>query len=343
MSKIFCKQIYEYIEINHIGDVRMCCEHWCSGYTIGNILENSLDEILAGEKYKTFAKQFEEQNFTYCDLNVCPLKVSCSDEEYDKKYNECTSRTSKILRINFDSGCNLRCIFCREIFIKSDTRKVKKLLDKIREMLPYMDENEWTISIDGSGEVFTSKHHLEFIKEVADNYPKIKFSIITNGVLASKEVFEKLGIEDRLNCVEISVHACRKSTYDKMIICGDFKLVKKNLEYISELKRAGKFHYLFVNFAVNSINYKEMEKFAKWIIELGGKPCFLPLVKVKQIRPTLYEKLNIADETHPRYNDFVRMLKKPIFSSEKVSISQGYLDLKEKEEEKNIFKRIFKL
>lgn len=342
MSKVFCKQPFEYLEINHYGDVRLCCDNWCNRYSIGNILENSLDEIFNGDKYKEFVKQFDEQNFKYCDLNICPLKINCTDEEYEKEYNTCLSRTNKTLRINFDAGCNLKCIFCRDSFIRSDDRKVKRLIEKIREMLPYINENGWVISIDGSGELFASKHHLQFIKEITDNYPNIKFSIITNGVLASKEMFENLGLADRLHCIEISVHACSKGTYDKMIFGGNFKKLKKNLEYISGLKKSGKFDYFFMNFAVNSINYKEMEKFAKWAIDLGAKPSFLPLMNVRQISPNTFEKLNIAGENHPRYNDFVKMLKKPIFSSEQVLISQGYLDLKLKEE-KNIFKRFFKL
>ena len=342
MTKIFCKQPYSYIEINHVGDVRMCCENWCNGYSIGNILENSLEEILNGEKYKEFVKQFDEQNFMYCNLDVCPLKMTLSDYQYDKNYRETTSVTNRTLRINFDSGCNLRCIFCRDTFIKSDARKVKKLNEKIRELLPYMNDNEWIISIDGSGEFFTSKHHLELIKEITENYPKIKFAIITNGVLASKEMLQNLGLEDRLHSVEISVHACSKKTYDKMIFGGNFEQVKKNLEYISELRKKHKFEYLFINFAVNAENYKEMEKFAKWCKKLKGNVCFLPLVKVNQIGRKLYEYLNIADENHPQYNSFVKMLKKPIFRSEFVNIPEWYFDLKPKEE-KNLFKRIFKL
>ena len=267
--------------------------------------------------------------------------MSCTNEEYDRYYRE-TISSNKILRINFDVGCNLRCIFCRNNYIKGDARRVKRLNDKIREILPLMNKEGWIISIDGSGEIFTSKNHLELIRDIVLNYPNINFSIMTNGILASKEMFQELGIENRIENIEVSVHAFTKKTYEKIVIGSNFTQLKKNLEYIGYLKKTGKLKSFYMDFVFNSENFHEMEKFAKWALSLNAVPSYLPLVKYGQISQQTFKKLNIADESHPRYNSFVRMLKKPIFSSDKVSIPQGYLDLKEKEE-KNIFKRIFKL
>ena len=342
MSKIFCKQPFFYAEVNCWGDVQVCCDKWCKHYIIGNILENSFEEIWKGEKHLAFIKQFEEQKFEFCDLSICPLKTTYSDEEFEENYNRYINKRRKLLRINYDCSCNLTCIFCRDKALIDDEPQLDKMHQAMLKMLPMLNEQNFTLSINGVGEVFTSKRQMELIKEISKTYPDIKISIITNGVLASEEKIKSLGLEDRLEGVEVSVHAYDKKTYDKLARGGNFEQVKKNLQYISKLKKEGKIVDFFMNFAVNSENYKEMEKFAKWAIELGARPNFLPLVKLEPVSDERYKELNVADESHPKYNDFVRMLKNPFFKSDDIGISEWYFSLREKKE-KNIFQKIFRL
>ena len=95
MTKIFCNQPFFYTEINHTGDVRVCCENWCNYYSLGNILETSFYDIIDGQKYKDFLKQFEEQDFKYCNLEICPLKINCTDGEFERYYIDHSKLTKK--------------------------------------------------------------------------------------------------------------------------------------------------------------------------------------------------------------------------------------------------------
>ena len=243
------------MEIDCWGNVQVCCNKWCNSYIIGNILENTYDEIWNGEKRRALLKQFEEQHFVYCDLNICPLKTTYSDEEFDRIYEDNLNKKEKLIRLNYDCSCNLRCIFCRDEALIDDENQLDKINRAIVDMLPMINENNIIISLTGVGEVFTSKRHIALIEEIVSKYPNIKISIITNGVLASAERFKELGLEDRIEGIEVSVHAYKKKTYDKLIKGGNFDALKKNLHYISGLKKSGKLAKFYMNFAFNSENY----------------------------------------------------------------------------------------
>lgn len=234
------------------------------------------------------------------------------------------------MRLNFDSTCNLHCIFCRKDITKSDKydlEKVRALIDKLETFLPVLDKNNWHISLNGAGEVFTSKYFLSFIKKITQNYKNIKFQIITNGLLCTKEMLEELGIIDRLVGIEVSVHAFKEKTYNRLVRGGNFKKLRENLEYISFLKKTGKQKLFYMNFVINAYNYHEMPEFTKWCIELGATPNFLPLIKTIHLSQTIFDKLNVVSMSHNKYNDFVKIMHELSKYKDEILIPEHYYHL----------------
>ena len=331
---------FSYCEINDSGDATVCCNQWCNGFIYGNILEDDFLDILEGEKSKVFLNQFKTQQFKYCNFNVCPaFKKYDSEEEYNKDLEKYKKKKNRELRLSFDRNCNVNCVFCRSNFLKKDQEQIKLLVSKIEKHLPYFNENNYEISLNGVGEIFVSKILKNFIKITSTNYPNIRFHIVTNGILCTKENLDELGITDKLTSVEISLHAINEKTYNKLVLGGNLKKAKKNVLYVSELVKHGKVKDLLINFVVNSINYKEMVNFAKWCFKIGAKPNFLPLIAVEN---TDFKTLNIADPNHSLHSDFVRVMQNPIFRREDVLIPKHYLELKPNKKP-NFLTKLFKI
>ena len=331
MNKIICRNPFYYCDIGIDGNVYVCCNKWCGFYSIGNILQDDLREIFYGEKIRELINQFTTQNFKYCKIDMCMGAKKVDDNSFAKLFDEFSANKKRQMRLNFDTSCNLRCIFCRHDFETADAKEVEvtnKLISKIKSFLPELDANRWEISLNGVGEVFVSRPFLDLIQYISKNYKNIKFQIITNGVLCSKEMLEKLGIIDRISGIEVSVHAAKEKTYNKLIKGGNFKKVSENLKYISNLKKQGEIDKFQMNFAINAYNYREMPAFARWGISLGASPSFLPLLILNENERDDFDKLNVANQNHPEYNHFIKVIKRLECLKDDILIPEHYFELK---------------
>lgn len=344
MDKVICTNPFRYCDIDMEGNVYLCCNKWCSFYSVGNILEDDLQEIFYGQKIKEFINQFINQDFKYCRIDMCLGAQKVDDDNFNKLFDKLSCNSKRQIRLNFDTSCNLQCIFCRHNFEMADEKQkeiTEKMLSKIKSFLPVLDENHWEISLNGVGEVFVSKPFLEFMRFTAQNYKNIKFQIITNGILCSKSMLDNLEITERISGIEVSVHAFSEKTYNKLVKGGNFKKLCENLKYISRLKKSGIIDRFQMNFAINSYNYKEMEKFAKWAIKLGAIPSFLPLLILNENERTQFDKMNVASSSHQEYNCFLKIIRRLKKLQGEISIPEHYFSLLPLKE-KSLFEKILK-
>lgn len=313
-----CTFPFNAAQISQSGDVYVCCPPWCSSYSFGNIFEQSFDEIWNGEKAKKFRRQFINNDFKYCKTDLCIKDCSCNIIPSE------TVEKPKTFIFCYDSTCNVKCIFCRSCHEKQDLSYFDKNMDSI---ILNMLENAENVVLSGVGEALFSPHSRKLISRIVHFFPKIKFSLISNGILCDKDNLTQLGITDKLLSVTVSLHAIKKKTYDKLVKNGDFDRVVKNLEFLSQLKQEKKLDRLVLNFVVNAYNYKEMPEYVMMADKLGASVGFLELLKL-ETNQDVFEKLNIFDEHHPSYNNFVKTMKNPIFRSGKCTINEEMLNLK---------------
>jgi MoaA/NifB/PqqE/SkfB family radical SAM enzyme len=300
------------------GDVFVCCPPWCRSYSFGNIYEQSFDEIWNGEKAKEFRRQFINDDYKYCDLNLCVK--DCSRNIVPSE----TAPKPRTFIFCYDATCNVKCIFCRSCHQKQDLSYFNDNMDAI---IQNMLENAENVVLSGVGEALFSPHSRKLIKRIAELFPKVKFSLISNGILCDEDNLKELGIIDRLLSITVSLHAVNKETYDKLVVNGDFDKVMKNLHFLSSLKNTGKLDRFILNFVVNAYNYKEMADYIKMAQKIGATVGFLELLKL-ETNENVYNELNIFDEKHPKYNDFVKVMQNPIFRSGLCTINDTMLNLK---------------
>ncbi len=339
MNKV-CKHPFNSIQIQNTGEVYCCCCFWTNFYSFGNIFEQSFDEIWNGTRAKEFRKQFITQNYQYCKLDVCDPALIDFSAELEVPY-------PKRIEFSYDRHCNVRCVFCRNEKNKNEEeynrQKEKRIEDNFDRIFTPIIQNAEFVELNSAGELFASKHSIEIVKKIIKINPNIKFGIISNGILFTKETTKNLELEERLTSAIISIHAASEKTYNKLVERGNFNAVIQNVKYLSDLKKQGNLKTLQLNFVVTSLNYKEMKKFVKFAKEMDAVAFFINYHR--QIDNDELEKnLDITLKSHPKYNELVNILSDPIFSDEHCFVNDYLKTLKPVklsifQQIKNLFKK----
>jgi len=175
--------------------------------------------------------------------------------------------------VNITSRCNLKCKYCSHFFSPSDTKKDLPLSNWLEFFSKLGRENVMNIVISG-GEPFLREDIKEMLKEIIKN--RMRFSILTNGTIFSKELFEFISNCKRCDYIQVSVDGHRPEVHDSMRGEGSFektintiKVLKKynipiairvtihpeNVYYIKEIAKFLLEDLKLKSFSTNSINY----------------------------------------------------------------------------------------
>ena len=317
---IYCPNPYILAEIMPFGNVYPCSCGWIKGYSFGNIFEQSYDEIWNGNKAKEFRQKLYNNDFSLCPgcQNLEILK-----EIKDSEPKLISAPPERIL-LGLDEFCDVKCIFCRPENYKVNPNLIpKNQKDKLIEILTPWLKNAKYVKTNAVGEVFASKISRDLIKQIANNFPNIKFEIITNGIHCTKENIEELNLTDKISMMTVSLHASKEKTYKKIVKGGNYKKVIENINYISELKKIGKIERFEIHFTVTSLNYKEIPEIIRLCRNIGAKIRLLGLDCSRDLE-NLYNKINIQDPKHPKYNNLVKIVHGKEFKNSRDIVIQGY-------------------
>lgn len=325
-QKLRCIVPFEHLMFFADGNVCTCCPSLVNHYTLGNIFEQTFDEIWNGSKAKEFRKSVINGDFKFCNLNSC---LTLKNLKNNSRYNcndvlwaaALKSKMPKEVHFNIDVTCNARCITCRDehCYTEKEVEKYFEIMDD--KLLPLLQDAE-IVYLNGAGELFASKLCMTLVKKITDLYPKIKFNLITNGILANKINLEKLGLLGRIKSLEVSLHSYREETYRKIVRDGDYKKVMENLKFLSELAKSGGIEYFGLNFVVNSYNYKEMIDFQKFANSIGAMTNFWEYRKWGKAQlDKIYDEVAVFEPNHPDYKKYLKVINNKIFNSPKCNIN----------------------
>ena len=163
----------------------------------------------------------------------------------DKKY---------VIQWHITHLCNLRCKHCYQEEYNNHMKQEDFyiILDKLENWLKDKDLIP-QINLTG-GEPLLHPNFFEFLEEIVKR--KIKFSILTNGIMIDKGIAKKIKYYNPL-FVQISLDGI-KETHDKIRGEGNFE---KALQGIDNLKNEGV--KVLVSFTAQKSNYKDFKELAK--------------------------------------------------------------------------------
>ena len=328
-----CAVPFERIEINHNGEVYTCCPSWVNHYCIGNIKENTLEEIWNGEKVKKLRESVLDGSYSFCSKEYCHY-ISGNFETpaipiEDIKIN--MDRMPYSVKLSYDKECNIACKICRDDILVN-TQEEQNNWDK------FFDENIFAalkeakrVTINAHGDPFGSRHSRATIKKIAEAYPEIRFDFHTNGTLCDEKILDELCVKDRFDAIRISVSATTEETYSKMISKGNnlFNKLLSNLENLSSLKQKRDFEF-YLHFIVSGKNYVEIVDFINFAEKYNAIPCFWEFNRYcVAYAHNLDDSWEITKPEHPEYSKLQELLKNPKFEKYKLYISPVLWNIRE--------------
>lgn len=159
-------------------------------------------------------------------------------------------------------GCNYRCRMCyfsdekvrKEMHGKLDNIQ----LDKIAKSLFH---RALKLQI-GCGAEPTITNNINYLISLGKKHKIPYISITTNGKLVTKGSLEEL-IESGLNEITISAHGLKKSTYEHLMVNGDYDHFINLLEQFKEIKKKYPAFKIRINYTMNEDNTEELSLFSK--------------------------------------------------------------------------------
>ncbi len=322
--ELFCKNPWNCIELNNDGKCFFCNPCFSNFNSIGNIFEDSIEEIWNGERAQNFRRDVMEKKYTFCNYENCN-----GNKTNTLEYNDTIAPLPEYINIGYDYTCGQRCIICRDDYYALPPETCKKWEDALKTHIIPITKNVKYMFINCRGEFFDSKHTQKMYAAIIDNNPNIKVDFISNGIKCNEENLKKYNLLDKVFKIHISLHAATRETYKKIFRVDKFDEVMKNVQFISSLKKSGKIQEFEIMFVITAENYKDMPKFVKLAQELDARAAFSACIGGYAKYILNREDYAVFYQNHHNYNDFVKMLKNPIFNDEDHCFLPGYLrDLK---------------
>lgn len=307
---LYCKNPWNCLELNNDGKCFFCNPCFSNFNLIGNIFEQDIDEIWNGERAQQYRKDVLEKKYTYCNYDNCNGNKSA-----ECKYTDLIAPYPEYINIGYDYTCTQRCIICRDkhqMLPEEDQKKWESRLET--HLLPITSQAKYMF-INCRGEFFDSKHTQKMCSAILNNNPNIKVDFISNGIKCTEENLRAHNLLDRVFKIHISLHSAKRSTYKKIFRVDMFNQVMTNVRYISSLKKSGKIQDFEIMFVICDANYKDMPAFVRLAEELDARAAFSACIGGYAQYIMNREDYAVFYQNHHNYNDFVRMLKNPIFNS----------------------------
>ena len=346
----YCKALYRRLEVSVDGRCWLCCPMWLP-YPIGNLNNNTLEEIWNGPLAQKIRAQMFTNEWNRCLTGVCPDIVSDSlwhqadvlrngyDEDGNRAFNnklykwEIEGVRDKSLTpykwpveilLGTDESCNLSCPSCRKSKVmhtsgpEYEQRRnlTKRVLDDI---LKIDTDQEVKLIITGSGDPFGSKIFREALLEMdGRNNPNLQIHFQTNGVMLTPKTWNNLyKIHNNISNIQISFDAATSDTYEnKTRRGGHWDVLLENCDYLDA--NAPERARISYDFVVQTANYKEMPAYIEIIKSRYPNAVginFSLILDWRTWSPEEYAQHAIWKVSHPEHQQFLEVLRDPIFTS----------------------------
>ncbi len=327
-DKIVCSKPYTWFEVtqvNGMGQVYLCCPFWLE-MPVGNLLQNTVEEIWNGKKSQNIRKSILDGSFRFCMRSRCAFLQTMTgpvqqiqhieDQEVKEAIEQGLVKLPygpKQIICGYDRSCNLSCPSCRtEVIIETEREKqILGIQEKLRKQA--LGDAQY-LYITGSGDPFGSPYFRKWLQSMKrDEVPKVnEIRLHTNAMLWNQKVWNLINedVQNLIKSAEISIDAASEKTYAINRRGGSFRVLLKNLEFISELRKNGPLRQVTISMVIQENNFHEMSDF----IELGKRlgfdtVYFSQLVNYGTYSQEEFLRRAVHSPNHPKHKEFLRLLK----------------------------------
>ena len=330
-----CERAINSLQISdYEGTVRVCgWLHMPESGAVGSLKYDSLYDIWHGKPLRDLHTRLANDDYSLCNIDQCHFLAMGTIEDHKIELDELPEYPSQ-LWLAFERNCNYSCPCChapnwRERLTCDDVEPgYRNIEEKIRDILPHIK----LLSANGLGELFASPHTLKILSEWQPIAPKEEVKVIleTNGSLFNEKNWQKIANLGQYNLhVAITVMSLEEKTYQ---ICHGTKLpitqIESNLRFIKKLREKEIINCLELATVVQERNFRTLPELThRFIEEFGADIVRLrPFADTGAKSPEVEWFMDVRGAYHPYHQEFLEIMKDPIFKHPKVSDWSGGRD-----------------
>jgi sulfatase maturation enzyme AslB (radical SAM superfamily) len=216
---------------------------------LGTYPENSVDDIILGEKTQDYRSRFLKENLldgcdnckNHLDNGTSEIAFFNLHKIYPPRYKDFYPR---YIDFELDNRCNLSCIMCKPYFSSSipemngDPNLYKSPYDdtfiqSFDKYAPHLLKAHFR-----GGEPFLIKRYHHFWERLLEKGNKVHIGVTTNGTVMADNI--RKFVESGRFDINISIDSLQKETYEKIRRGAEFKDFYSNLKYLISVKDKGK-------------------------------------------------------------------------------------------------------
>ena len=281
----FCTMPFLNIILEPDGSVGFC-RHKGTDHRLGNLQNNSWQEIWNGDAVKKWRKEFLDGKPQICSSNIkntrcnlCPelSKLSPDNREF---YQEEVLRPKR-LTANLNGMCNLKCQMCDVWQLPNGLYTEENFWEPARkDLFPYLEEVDLL-----SGEPMLQQDTFKLIDELSALNPECLWSITTNAhwKLNNQRIqyLDKIKIKNLI----LSVDSLNPEVYHKIRTPGNLQTVLSTIDDLvvydqNRIERGLTSLNMNLNFLIQKDNWTEVAQAIHFCLEKGIHPfitfCYRP-------------------------------------------------------------------
>ncbi len=314
--KICKKALYAQV-IDNVGSVRTCA--YSGYYILGNLRDNSFEELFENDKAKEFFRSLAEGTYEYCNEENCPYMANHKLESMLVEVDSFPKIPTE-LSLSYDRRCNYKCTCCcSNCNDRIEPEVQQKIENEIEKILPNVE----TLSANGLGEFFVSDSIMSVVnKWEPKNKKNAVFFLETNGSLFNEKNWNKVkNIGNYQLNVAITVMSFEEAAY-KYLSGTSLSVdnIVNNLKFVKRLRDQNIVNKLEIATVFQERNFRTLPEFTERCLnEFGADSVrlrrFLP---EKAMDENIEWFFDIRNPLHPYHKEYLEVMKNPIFENPKV-------------------------
>jgi hypothetical protein len=321
----FCTKPFDELHVLE-GSSHLCCASWLPD-SAGDLNNADWKDVWNSDTAQAIRASVHDGSFRHCNKTACPMiqggtlptaaEVAERSESW-KRIVETKETTIECgpadVNLSYDRTCNLSCPSCRVSKYAADEETRQRYDDlQERNILPMLRKAK-TVFITGSGDPFASKNFRRLMEKLtADEYPDLKFRIMTNAMLFTPREWERFpALHGRVLSLQISLDGASKATHELLRRGARWDVMERNLVFASGLLNEGLIDNLQLSFTVQSENYHEMGLACDLAAELDATTLyFAKLTNWGTFSPQEYAQKAVFTPGHPAHDQFLAAMADP--------------------------------
>jgi organic radical activating enzyme len=330
----FCPKPFDEFHVLE-NSTHLCCASWMAK-SAGDLNTTDWKDVWNSESAQAVRASIHDGSYRHCNKMACPLiqsgrllqgeQVATQSPRWQQIVEQQqTALEAGPVDVNlaYDRTCNLSCPSCRVTKYAADeaTRTRYDVMQE-RNILPMLKEAE-SVFITGSGDPFASKNFRRLLEKLtADEYPDLKFRIMTNAMLFTPREWERFpALHKRITSLQISIDGASKDTHELLRRGARWEVMEKNLDFAAGLLAEGLVEGMSLSFTVQVENFHEMGLAAELAERLKVNSIYFgQLTNWGTFTPAEFARKTVFVASHPQHQEFLAAMADPRLRSPRVNL-----------------------